>query len=701
MKKFTIFIFLIMLGAASSLAQRQLKTFWVSSHSLTDGRIYRRFEFTKDDGEKEGYKKTDSLKFGNFTVWLEGRDATMPYELIRSNYPLVVHVSHSSNYDIRSVTIKGEDKYSVKNDLSSSQNRVFQSTTTSEKGVQTITVEYDRLLANGKGTKDSPYLIYTADDWKNLAAIVNGEVARQDSRNVDAKLCNDIDLGDGKDCMIGGGKATASDGSTYTSTYNGTFDGQGHKVTVNFSEPGEGVAPFGLVNSGTTIKNLRTSGTYTVSSKYAAGIVGRATGNGSGLSLIKCESDVKITADVNGDATTGGLVGLVKDKCRISLTDCAFYGSITGKNATNCGGLIGWVEKYDDYNTAGFLHNCLYAGTFDLKTSDGSSTLARSRDGKWLSIDNCYYLDALGKMQGTKIDESGLKSGREASMLQKSRTDDSYWAQELGTTNAPKLYWPSLNKKGLLYYNVNKKSWYCDDLTINDGTYQPIGLNFMAGKVSFSRNFSKKDGDLHTLCLPYDVTVKGNLGYTAYKLESFGSNYVRFSEIKEGETLKAYYPYIIQTKGNGGINSGAFTSTEAKLNTPPDSPNSWLASSSAGHCYFEASHEGLDYNSALMKDAYILQSDKLWHPVSNDDNTAFIPPYRGYMKISLNGGASAKALAMVLGGEDQTTGIGGIEINNEDEGTRYYNLSGQYVGTSLDNMPQGIYINNKGKKIKK
>ena len=109
----------------------------------------------------------------------------------------------------------------------------------------------------------------------------------------------------------------------------------------------------------------------------------------------------------------------------------------------------------------------------------------------------------------------------------------------------------------------------------------------------------------------------------------------------------------------------------------------------------------MDHSSALTKKAYILQSDKLWHPVTAQDSTAYIPPYRGYMTINLKGGGSAKAMSVLLGGEDMPTGIDTIELNDADGSSRYYNLRGQYVGTSLDNVPAGIYINNKGKKIKK
>lgn len=50
--------------------------------------------------------------------------------------------------------------------------------------------------------------------------------------------------------------------------------------------------------------------------------------------------------------------------------------------------------------------------------------------------------------------------------------------------------------------------------------------------------------------------------------------------------------------------------------------------------------------------------------------------------------------------QGSVTGIDGIMIDPQSGNEKVYNMSGQYVGNSLDELPQGIYIVN-GKKVVK
>lgn len=81
-------------------------------------------------------------------------------------------------------------------------------------------------------------------------------------------------------------------------------------------------------------------------------------------------------------------------------------------------------------------------------------------------------------------------------------------------------------------------------------------------------------------------------------------------------------------------------------------------------------------------------------------STGTIKPYRAYFRP--NNVAQAKAMRFCVDGEDQgsVTGIDGIMIDPQSGNEKVYNMSGQYVGNSLDELPQGIYIVN-GKKVVK
>ena len=73
--------------------------------------------------------------------------------------------------------------------------------------------------------------------------------------------------------------------------FTGTFDGQGHTLTVSFGTYDEPVsnddktAPFRNVESGCTIKNLHTAGTIYTSKKYAGGYHRHAVRHGKNREL--------------------------------------------------------------------------------------------------------------------------------------------------------------------------------------------------------------------------------------------------------------------------------------------------------------------------------------------------------------------------------------------------------------------------------
>ena len=72
----------------------------------------------------------------------------------------------------------------------------------------------------------------------------------------------------------------------------------------------------------------------------------------------------------------------------------------------------------------------LYIGSNN--ATNGSATFGP--DG--ITVDNCYYLNACGKAQGTQITKEQLKSGEVAHKLQKGRSEH-VWSQLIGTDNEP------------------------------------------------------------------------------------------------------------------------------------------------------------------------------------------------------------------------------------------------------------------------
>ncbi|MDD7257844.1 MAG: hypothetical protein PUH24_06205 [Prevotellaceae bacterium] len=79
--------------------------------------------------------------------------------------------------------------------------------------------------------------------------------------------------------------------------------------------------------------------------------------------------------------------------------------------------------------------------------------------------------------------------------------------------------------------------------------------------------------------------------------------------------------------------------------------------------------------------------------VTADNFSAIIPAYRACI---ISGTFEAKELNFTL--DDETTGLRAVETTDSDGAVRYYDLRGRYIGTSLNGQPQGVYVGN-GKKV--
>ena len=231
---------------------------------------------------------------------------------------------------------------------------------------------------DGSGTEDDPWLISNVDEWLLLADRV---------KNVDSysgkffKMTDDI-------------KVSSMVGYNTDHTFRGTFDGDGHTLTVNLSSYSEFCAPFAYTY-GATIKNLITTGTITTSKQHAGGVVGR---NGSScLTLENVKSSVTINSSYNGDAQHGGLVGYA---IKADLIGCAFVGRILGGNSKGCGGLLGYKTNESDVTKKVTITNCLFAPTNITVSATNAYTLANNSSNGVVDISNCYYTHALGTVQG-------------------------------------------------------------------------------------------------------------------------------------------------------------------------------------------------------------------------------------------------------------------------------------------------------------
>ena len=254
-------------------------------------------------------------------------------------------------------------------------------------------------------------LIKDANEWKVFCKLVN----EKGMTNLNARLEADINLG-GDIAMIG----------RYDHKYAGTFDGQGHTLTLNWNTGESDIAPFRRVD-GATIKNLRTAGTIKSSGHFLAGLIDEASGDNNTIS--NCVSAVNITSSYTSDRCgAGGLISYIYTNTQVTITDCLVKGSINGTGAgrTGMGGFVCY-----QYGTC-TLTNCLYIGE---NNATGGNTFAANA-----TINNCYYLNACGSeyKQGTKVTAEQLRNGEVAYNLQNGR-NNTVWGQVLGSNNEPLL----------------------------------------------------------------------------------------------------------------------------------------------------------------------------------------------------------------------------------------------------------------------
>ena len=148
----------------------------------------------------------------------------------------------------------------------------------------------------GSGSEADPYQISTADDWNTLCTNVNNGTSTYNGKHF--LMTRDISVSR----MVG----TRSSEGTFN-VFQGTFDGGGNTLTVNYTTDAEFCGPF-CYTYGATIKNLRTAGPINTSSTSAGGVVGR---NGTAsLTLTNVTSSATITSTHSGKTYLGGLVGL-------------------------------------------------------------------------------------------------------------------------------------------------------------------------------------------------------------------------------------------------------------------------------------------------------------------------------------------------------------------------------------------------------
>ena len=285
--------------------------------------------------------------------------------------------------------------------------------------IKTISVTYtdggsSGPALSGSGTAEDPYLLSNLDELLLFAAMVNGtgDYEGNAQPGLCAKLTADVDA------------SSLSQWTPIGNTevgYSGSFDGQGHSVTLTMqdsTETNQGL--FGTVSGG-TVENLRVAGSIDTDSEDV-GSVGGVAGCLNGGTIQNCSGSVAIQVTCNA----GGVVGIIGSG---SVTNCYNTGTISGDDA---GGVVGYMEDgtvtscYNTgavtesgnaggiasfmsggsvtgcYNTgtvsgvysggiAGFLIGGSVTGCYNVGAIDGATSGGVIGDNVGGTVTNCYY----------------------------------------------------------------------------------------------------------------------------------------------------------------------------------------------------------------------------------------------------------------------------------------------------------------------
>lgn len=196
--------------------------------------------------------------------------------------------------------------------------------------------------------------------------------------------------------------------------FSGTFDGNGHTVTLKITANTNYVGLFSKLAGGAVVKNVTVEGTVT-GKKCVAGIAGYATDN------VKIEN-CKNTASITGTKNVGGILGEAynnEESISVGIKNCANEGAVNSTGSA-IGGIVGKMEGqnsiidcYNRGNITGFnnyagivgqstgalvatIKNCYSVGAVTTYGASTNAGYALIGGGKNYALTNCYAIEQDG-----------------------------------------------------------------------------------------------------------------------------------------------------------------------------------------------------------------------------------------------------------------------------------------------------------------
>lgn len=227
----------------------------------------------------------------------------------------------------------------------------------------------------------------------------------------------------------------------YANDFSGTFDGNGHTVTLKITANTNYVGLFSKLAGGAVVKNVITAGTVTATGKNnVGGIAGVADTELGAITISNCKNE----AAIKGNKVVGGILGgCTEDDHALTISACANEGNISGTR--NIGGICGTLENahfikncynsgevtgstiggilgrgargYSSTTDTPILENCYNVGNIVYSGTNGSAIVGTGYAKKPVEVKNCYALEGSAQafvVSGVNADSnSDFKSAEE------------------------------------------------------------------------------------------------------------------------------------------------------------------------------------------------------------------------------------------------------------------------------------------------
>ena len=242
--------------------------------------------------------------------------------------------------------------------------------------------------------------------------------------------------------------------------FNGTFDGQGHRIkNMIINRPEENNQGFfGFLrgnNQDTRVMNLIIDKSCSITgANYVGGITANAQNSETIIYIENCINEAEVIAATGGDA--GGIIGSsTTNTPKWNIKNCVNAGHIVGNGYA--GALCAWMGNSSSIQVDGFLNIGIVEGF------DQTNNITRMTAGSYSRIYDLSMTEGAGQGIIEGLTPEDVTSGKLAYVMNGDQSSI-IWRQTLGTDSYPVPFESSLQ----VYLNGLLR---CDGTPLEGGTY--------------------------------------------------------------------------------------------------------------------------------------------------------------------------------------------------------------------------------------